>query len=324
MPATTDLNQRDPVQGAVDTTSTFIDYSDIEFRTTAATSTLVRQIATTHGFLGLRLNRRQRESLNSVLSQLARFSALEDDSAAKAAIRNADEDYGWSPQFSEPAYQPGTISSLESFDVGKQHVGDTANPIWPDLPGFAEDAQQCWSDFAKISDRVLDLLARSLGIVPSFFSSQCDSHELDTFRMLHYASSPEGRDDKHVGIAAHTDFECITLLYQSAPGLEILGTDGSWLDVPSADNRLIVLFGDMLERWSNGEIYATGHRVRETRQQRFSLVMFVAANKDATVKPLDCFVAPGKPAAYKAIKQEEHIANEMARAHENARQANTK
>ncbi len=130
---------------------------------------------------------------------------------------------------------------------------------------------------------------------------------------MNYAPEPSPTDQK-VGIAAHTDFECITLLYQTAGGLELLDVNGRWLAAPVEDGRIVV----MLERWTNGVFKATGHRVRSTDEQRYSIVMFVAANEDMDIGPLQQFVTRDTPARYALISQEQHIENEIQRAKDNA------
>ena len=148
----------------------------------------------------------------------------------------------------------------------------------------------------------------------SFLAENCDSTDLDTMRLLHYPENRLPPRKNEVGIAAHTDFECITLLYQESPGLEIRDVHGRWLEAPAAPARIIVLLGDMLERWTNGYFQATGHRVRRTTRQRFSLVMFIAANAGVRVSPLQQFVSPGRPARYAATEQQQHIEAEMSKA----------
>jgi isopenicillin N synthase-like dioxygenase len=78
-----------------------------------------------------------------------------------------------------------------------------------------------------------------------------------------------------------------------------------------------VLLDDMLERWTNGLFKATGHRVRTTDEQRFSVVMFIAANDDIEIEPLPQFITSGASPAYSAITQGKHIDNEIARAKSN-------
>ena len=140
-------------------------------------------------------------------------------------------------------------------------------------------------------------------------------------RLLHYAAEPDLNPHRDVGIAAHTDFECITLLYQTSAGLELLNTGGNWLNAPAKDGRIVVLLGDMLERWTNGMFKASGHRVRNTPELRYSIVQFIAVNRDVEVAPLPQFVTTAQPAKFTAIGQEEHIEAEIRRAQENARAA---
>ncbi len=61
-----------------------------------------------------------------------------------------------------------------------------------------------------------------------------------TMRLLNYPGAPKKQDSllanlPVAGIAAHTDFECFTILHQSAPGLQIVGIDGEWVDVERLD-----------------------------------------------------------------------------------------
>ena len=70
----------------------------------------------------------------------------------------------------------------------------------------------------------------------------------------------------------------------------------------------------MLERFSNGQLKATGHRVVNTSWQRFSMAYFFAVDGDYEVAPLPQFTAPDTPARYKPVTQDEHIRIELERA----------
>ena len=65
-------------------------------------------------------------------------------------------------------------------------------------------------------------------------------------RLLHYAARSPQDEKSNVGISAHTDFECITVIYQDAPGLELTEPSGNWLDAPIAGGRVVVLLDDIL------------------------------------------------------------------------------
>ncbi len=83
---------------------------------------------------------------------------------------------------------------------------------------------------------------------------------------------------------ARTDFECFTIMNQTAAGLELTDTQGQWC------------------------------RVVNTLWTRYSLILFFALDGDYTVAPLPQFVSEECPAAYAPVTQDEHIAAELAHA----------
>ncbi len=136
-------------------------------------------------------------------------------------------------------------------------------------------------------------------------------------RLLNYPANDAPASGDNVGIAAHTDFECITLLVQNAPGLEIRTRTGQWFDAPSDTGQIVVLLGDMIERWTNGMFQATGHRVRNSNEKRMSIVMFLAVNDDVIVAPLPRFTSADCPPGYTPVGQREHLAAEVLQAERN-------
>lgn len=272
----------------------------------------VRTACIDTGFFHVSLAAAEQEAIAAMLPQMQRFFALDDTDPLKLEVRQLDDDHGWVPRFTEPAYQPGTVSNLEAFEFGRAALAPDAR-CWPALPGFRERADACWHAFGRLGDAVFRILALALGQDEQFLASRCDSRALGKMRLLYYAGDGRPADERAVGIAAHTDFECITLLYQTAPGLELCSVDGSWLDAPAAHGRIVVLLDDMLERWTNGFFRATGHRVRRSAHERFSIVMFMAANDGIEIAPLPAFVSPEKPPAYPPVLQSRHIEDEIAR-----------
>jgi len=255
-------------------------------------------------------------------SSMRRFFALPEDDHRKQSIcvTGKPVKYGWMPLFGEPAYQPGTVAHVESFDCGRPrrpHDDTAPASVWPALPGFRHATRSVWSVLTAAGLAVLDAIAAHAGLPPRYLSARCNSQDLSTMRLLRYPAARGARAAGDVGIAAHTDFECLTLLYQSAPGLELLDSGGRWRDAPAGAEQVVVLFGDMLQRWSNGRYRATGHRVRQTTLERYSVVLFFAVNDGIAVEPLTPFCGPGDPARYTALTQREHSAREIARAEQN-------
>ena len=319
MPDTSSLKQSDPVVGTVDASGPLFDAGDLTGARRDRIAPRVREACRHHGFFYVNLDVQQCEAVDRTLDSMRTFFAIPDTDERKQRVRRGDNDSGWVPQFTEPAYQPGTVSSLEAFDCDRADIdGRAARDTWPQLEGFRQDVSTCWQTYTELAAGILDVLGRAVGISPDFFVHHCRTQELNTMRLLHYAAMAEAGTANQVGISAHTDFECITLLYQQAPGLELTAPDGSWFDAPHSGGRLVVLLGDMLERWTNGYLRATGHRVRQTAEQRFSIVMFVAVDEDVEVAPLSKFVTASSPALYAPIAQAEHIRNEMNRARGNS------
>ena len=81
---------------------------------------------------------------------------------------------------------------------------------------------------------------------------------------------------KHLGISAHSDFECFTILNQRSPGLQVMNSADEWVEAPPIDGTFIVNVGDLMEGWTNGRFKATQHRVVNIGKERYSLPLFFA------------------------------------------------
>lgn len=261
-----------------------------------------------------------------LLSRMQHFFDLPDSDPRKQAIdvSGKNNTYGWMPMFQEPAYQPGTIAHLESFDCGRPsrdgRDSDRRTDRWPAIPGFKDDVRAAWTELTVIGMDTLRTLAEAFEFEAEFFVKRCDTQDLSTMRLLHYpAHTMDVNETADVGISAHTDFECISLISQTASGLELMDVNGDWYDAPAKDGRLVVLLGDMLERWTNGACRATGHRVRTRGWQRYSVVLFFGVNDDITVAPLDRFITSDRPSQYTAVTQREHSRARLAAAEKNRR-----
>ncbi|MBT8077331.1 MAG: hypothetical protein KJO31_02090 [Gammaproteobacteria bacterium] len=313
MPSTRELKQSDPIRGTLRETAPVIDARHLltgNDNCLRAASQAVGRACRKTGFFYLDHAFGRRRTFADMQQQMERFFAMPVSVKERVRTGSAPGDYGWEPLMSEPSYQPGTIAHMESLDFGFR---DERNK-WPDLPGFRQELRHYRETVASIAAAVLRALADSAGLDRNFFAERCQSHELNTLRLIHYPESTQNASDQDVGIAAHTDFECVTLISQTAPGLELLDVAGNWYDAPADDGTLVVILGDMLERWTNGFYKATGHRVRKTPWRRYSTVTFFAADDDVTIAPLPRFVNEATPSRYQPVRQRAHIESELARA----------
>lgn len=318
MPTTVDLHQNDPLHPE------HINVPRIDSRQLLAEpdqpilrAALDRAMHTT-GFLYLSEVFAGVEASATLEAQMRSFFALADDDPGKRAVCVSGKTckHGWMPLYGEPAYQPGTLAHVESFDYGRPaRSGDepALGNRWPEQPGFRDAARSAWSILTSTGLALLEAIAVSARLERRYLADRCRDQDRSTMRLLRYPGGYSPLNERDVGIAAHTDFECITLLYQSAPGLELLDAGGHWRDAPAGSELVVVLFGDMLERFTNGTVRATGHRVRRSPHERYSVVLFFAVNDDVVVEPLPGFVGPGHPARYAPVTQPEHSAREIAR-----------
>jgi isopenicillin N synthase-like dioxygenase len=105
------------------------------------------------------------------------------------------------------------------------------------------------------------------------------SHTL--LRVLHYPPLRGDEEPGAVRAAAHGDINLLTILPAATePGLQVLGKDGDWHDVPCDFGLLIINIGDMLEEASGGYYPSTVHRVLNpvgdaATKARISLPLFL-------------------------------------------------
>ena len=111
-----------------------------------------------------------------------------------------------------------------------------------------------------------------------------DSRET-LLRVLHYPPLTGAEPRDAVWAAAHEDINLITVLPSSnVSGLQVQAVDGSWLDVPDGDDKLVVNIGDMLQEASGGYYPSTTHRVVNpasiSNESRMSLPLFLHPRPD--------------------------------------------
>ncbi|KIW71087.1 hypothetical protein PV04_03295 [Phialophora macrospora] len=199
--------------------------------------------------------------------------------------------------------------------------------LWPtedSLPGFYDAIKLYYGQVLQLARHLFRLFALSLGLEEGYFD-QAMTHPGGIARLLYYKSLPsavngaadksEGEDEGKLGLGAHTDYECFTLLLSSSnPGLEILFppsplTDNKavWLPCPVRPGTLTVNVADFLMRWTNGLYKSTIHRVvtKPGSGERYSVPFFFSINYDAHVEALPEEVV-GK-SIYRPMKAGEYV-----------------
>jgi isopenicillin N synthase-like dioxygenase len=131
-------------------------------------------------------------------------------------------------------------------------------------------------------------------------------------RVIHYPPVPPDADPASLRAAPHEDINLITLLCEAtAPGLELLRRDGTWLPIQAPPGQIIVDAGDMLQNLTNGRLRSTTHRVtnpESDRQRRLSMPFFVHPRSEVSLEPLpSCVERTGGAARFPPITAGEYL-----------------
>ena len=242
-----------------------------------------------------------------------RFFALGDQSKNAVAIPSGDA-YGYGPYLVErlaasrgghtPADLKETFSIgpfVNSDDVADVVAADPAAAFafsanrWPAaLPEMEPVMHRYYDALADLAARLLSAMAVGLGMAVDTFDRSIDRHT-SALRLLHYPHiDPATIEAGQLRAGAHSDYGTLTLLRQDAApgGLEVVGADGLWHQVPHTSGAYVVNIGDALERWTNGRWRSTMHRVQVPSSagsdtERFSIAFFHNANWDAEITCLE-------------------------------------
>ena len=113
--------------------------------------------------------------------------------------------------------------------------------------------------------------------------------EQTLLRVLHYPPLSGHEDPGALRAAAHGDINLLTILPAATePGLQVLGKDKVWHDVPCDFGLLIVNIGDMLQEASGRYYPSTVHRVLNptglaAKKSRISMPLFLHPNREVVL-----------------------------------------
>jgi isopenicillin N synthase-like dioxygenase len=179
---------------------------------------------------------------------------------------------------------------------------------WPDwIPGFEAEVMTYYDAVTAVGQRLFHAFTVALGLPEDFFA-KLSTKSPSQLRLLHYPPNDRPMDNDNLGIGAHSDFECFTILHQNAPGLQVMNAADEWVAAPPIPGTFIVNVGDLIEGWTNGRFKATQHRVVNTGKNRYSMPLFVTVDYHTAVEPLPQFVSAENPPKYNRIVAGDHLA----------------
>lgn len=183
----------------------------------------------------------------------------------------------------------------------------------PDIPGWQLLLERHYLDMHELAKTLLRAMALALGIERDFFDRRFEQ-PISVLRLIHYPPRQTASSAEQQGAGAHTDYGCVTLLYQDAAGgLQVQNLQGQWIDAPPIDGTFVVNIGDMMARWSNDLYKSTPHRViSPLGVDRYSMPFFAEPHPDTEISCLPGCQSPQHPAQYAPISCSDYMLSRFA------------
>jgi isopenicillin N synthase-like dioxygenase len=179
--------------------------------------------------------------------------------------------------------------------------------VWPPgLPGFRETVLAYYRAMDELVARLLPVYAVALDLPPDHFAGAF-TESMSTLRLTHYP--PLDYEERSFGVAPHTDSSFITLLAQNkVAGLQLLRSDGAWIDAPAIAGTYVVNTGEMLHRWSNGRFLSTPHRASNASgTERYAIPYFCHPDPDFRMQCLPSCTSAANPPRFPAQTPVEYM-----------------
>ena len=252
----------------------------------------LKESVTKIGFLKLKNLPISKSIIETTFKEYKTFFSKSINEKNKVNMKFTNSNRGWGESKSEQVNSNYMPDLKEMYDSGPvlnfshefKNLPYYAKNIWPnDMPELRKISENFYSNCSEIGLLILKKIAKSLNYSENYFSDKFDL-PMALLRCNYYHAKPFLTQKNEFGIAPHTDYGCLTLLFtQSDNGLEIKQPNGKWLKVQAKKDEIIVNFGDMLELWSNKKIKATLHKVNGTNNSRYSIPFFFNPRHDTLI-----------------------------------------
>jgi len=240
---------------------------------------IAEAVAQAHAFFALPLERKREVSVNA---RHRGFNALGD--AMMYEAKKPDHKEFFTMGLELPEDDPDVVA-------GEPLRGPNN---WPKgMPDFRAALSAYYEAIGACGMDLLRCVAVSLDRPEDFFASRYRKR-LQRTQIVYYPPQPPELGDDQFGVAPHSDFGCITLLWQDQNGgLEVLERSSrKWIPARPIPDTLVVNVGDLLERWTNNLYASTPHRVvNRSGRERYSIATFYDPDFKSVIDPRDFGVA---------------------------------
>ena len=271
------------------------------------------QAAETVGFFYIRNSRIPQALVDSVLRVSGAFFGEPAERKQSVAVNAGHRGF---IRIGEAKMTGGARPDLkESFVWGLDAPGPDGIPPnqWPDfVPEMRSVLMSFFAAGHEVGWGLLRAVARALDVAPDTFLQSID-RPISRGSIIYYPPQPPEMGADQFGVSSHTDYGCLTLLYQDTTGgLQVQGRSGDWIMAHPVPGTFVVNVGDLLARWSNDRFRSTPHRVvNRSGRARFSTALFIDPNRDTPITPV---VRPGETARYETVTCGDYLRSRLDQA----------
>ncbi|MEM1073215.1 MAG: 2OG-Fe(II) oxygenase family protein [Pseudomonadota bacterium] len=255
----------------------------------------MRKAATVVGFATVHNTGITASRVEEILALYRAFFHLPEPEKAPVDMARTGANRGWGASRSEQVDPDANPDYKQFFDSGftlpqsdpRSSLDVYAPNLWPDVPvAFRPEVESYYAQACDVAMGVLRGVARALGVPVNYFDNAFEA-PMALLRGNFYPERPDWATDQDFGIAAHTDYGCLTLLAtDGSPGLEVRKRGGGWIPIAAPPGEFVINFGEMMELWSEGKVKATPHRVVGTHHERLSVPLFFNPSVDTNIAPI--------------------------------------
>lgn len=284
----------------------------------------LRDACTNIGFFYIRNHGVPQDVIDRTFAVAKRYFAQDTETKMRHHVSKSLNNRGYAALLEENTDPTARGDLHESFDVALEVPADDPDIAagqllygpnqWPEGDTDLRSAVETYyAEMRKLSLRLLHTFARALELPETHFDALFDK-PLATMRLLHYPPQFGEVDERQIGIGAHSDYECFTILAQDGvPALQVLNKDGEWVAANPIPGCFVVNVGDQMARWTNNLFASTVHRaVNRSGRERQSIPFFFGPNYGTSLEALPSCVSPDNPPKFPPITSGEYINERFA------------
>eukprot|EP01060_Flectonema_neradi_P000103 TRINITY_DN1008_c0_g1_i12.p1 TRINITY_DN1008_c0_g1~~TRINITY_DN1008_c0_g1_i12.p1 ORF type:complete len:564 (+),score=91.40 TRINITY_DN1008_c0_g1_i12:61-1752(+) len=174
-------------------------------------------------------------------------------------------------------------TSISGLKSDMDMLGINSWPHEANHPTLKETCENYLFKVHCLGEKVLELIGKELDLKEEI--EKAFDTPLVINRLLRYPPQQSAVEVNEIGAGSHVDYGALTFILQDSEGLEVFHND-TWQTLPAIPNTLVLNTGFMMEKFTNGNLLATKHRVVNRKgTHRHSVATFYDPNPRALIVP---------------------------------------